>query len=91
VPVRDCGFKRRHFDPGNGSISMPHTRITVICENRAHMAKDIMGEHGFAALIKTPTTSLLMDTGQGLLLKKRCYQKKTPSVIWKRQCLKLKL
>ena len=45
---------------------MTHTRITVICENRAHMARDIMGEHGFAALIKTPDTSLLMDTGQGL-------------------------
>ncbi|MEX1297894.1 MAG: MBL fold metallo-hydrolase [Desulfotignum sp.] len=45
---------------------MTHTRITVICENRAHMAKDIMGEHGFAALIKTPTNSLLMDSGQGL-------------------------
>lgn len=45
---------------------MTHTRITVICENRAHMAKDIMGEHGFAALVKTPTTRLLMDTGQGL-------------------------
>ncbi len=45
---------------------MTHTRITIICENRAHMAKDIMGEHGFAALIKTPTTRLLMDTGQGL-------------------------
>jgi 7,8-dihydropterin-6-yl-methyl-4-(beta-D-ribofuranosyl)aminobenzene 5'-phosphate synthase len=45
---------------------MPPTRITIICENRAHMAKDIMGEHGFAALVKTPDTSLLMDTGQGL-------------------------
>jgi 7,8-dihydropterin-6-yl-methyl-4-(beta-D-ribofuranosyl)aminobenzene 5'-phosphate synthase len=45
---------------------MTHTRITVICENRAHMAKDIMGEHGFAALIQTPDTRLLMDTGQGL-------------------------
>ncbi len=45
---------------------MTNTRITVICENRAHMAKDIMGEHGFAALIQTPDTRLLMDTGQGL-------------------------
>ncbi len=45
---------------------MPHTRTAIICENRAHMAKNIMDEHGFAALIKTPTTSLLMDTGQGL-------------------------
>ncbi|WP_024334326.1 MBL fold metallo-hydrolase [Desulfotignum balticum] len=45
---------------------MTHTRITIICENRAHMARDIMGEHGFAALIKTPDTCLLMDTGQGL-------------------------
>jgi 7,8-dihydropterin-6-yl-methyl-4-(beta-D-ribofuranosyl)aminobenzene 5'-phosphate synthase len=45
---------------------MTHTRITIICENRAHMAKDIMGEHGFAALVKTFDTSLLMDTGQGL-------------------------
>ena len=45
---------------------MTHTRITVICENRAHMARDIMGEHGFAALINTPATRLLMDTGQGL-------------------------
>ncbi len=45
---------------------MTHTRITIICENRAHMAKNIMGEHGFAALVKTPDTNLLMDTGQGL-------------------------
>ena len=45
---------------------MTHTRITVICENRASMAKDIMGEHGFAALVKTPDLCLLMDTGQGL-------------------------
>ena len=48
------------------SYSMTHTRITVICENRAHMARNIMGEHGFAALVKTPDTCLLMDTGQGL-------------------------
>ncbi len=45
---------------------MTHTRITIICENRAHMAKNIMGEHGFAALVKTPGSNLLMDTGQGL-------------------------
>jgi 7,8-dihydropterin-6-yl-methyl-4-(beta-D-ribofuranosyl)aminobenzene 5'-phosphate synthase len=45
---------------------MPHTRITVICENRAHLTRDIIGEHGFAALVKTPDTCLLMDTGQGL-------------------------
>ncbi len=45
---------------------MKHTRITIICENRAHMAKGIMGEHGFAALVQTPDTCLLMDTGQGL-------------------------
>ena len=45
---------------------MPNTRITIICENRASMAKDIMGEHGFSALVKTPDHSLLMDTGQGL-------------------------
>jgi 7,8-dihydropterin-6-yl-methyl-4-(beta-D-ribofuranosyl)aminobenzene 5'-phosphate synthase len=45
---------------------MTRTRITIICENRAHMARDIMGEHGFAALVKTPDNCLLMDTGQGL-------------------------
>ncbi|MFN2356687.1 MAG: MBL fold metallo-hydrolase [Desulfotignum sp.] len=45
---------------------MTPARITIICENRAHMAKNIMGEHGFAALVKTPDTCLLMDTGQGL-------------------------
>ncbi len=44
---------------------MKHTRITIICENRAHMAKGIMGEHGFAALVQPRIPCLLMDTGQG--------------------------
>lgn len=47
---------------------MEATRIRILCENRAHLPKGILGEHGFAALIRTPDSTLLLDTGQGLSL-----------------------
>lgn len=47
---------------------MEKVRITILCENRAHHAKKILGEHGFAALIQTPSDRILLDTGQGMTL-----------------------
>ena len=41
------------------------TKITILCENTAIPAKGILGEHGFSALIETPTGRYLFDTGQG--------------------------
>ncbi len=48
---------------------MNKTRITILCENRAGLTKNIIGEHGFSALIETGERKILMDTGQGLGLK----------------------
>lgn len=48
---------------------MPGTTISVLCENRAGIAVDIAGEHGFSALIERDGKSILLDTGQGLTLK----------------------
>lgn len=41
------------------------TNITILCENTAIPAKDILGEHGFAAHIETREGRYLFDTGQG--------------------------
>lgn len=40
-------------------------RITILCENTASAA-DIIGEHGFSALIERGKDKILFDTGQGL-------------------------
>ena len=41
------------------------TRITILCENSVARPGGLIAEHGFAALIETPTSSVLFDTGQG--------------------------
>lgn len=41
------------------------TRITILCENSVARPGGLIAEHGFAALIETPQTSILFDTGQG--------------------------
>lgn len=43
-------------------------RITVLCENSVGPVLDTLGEHGFAALVETPSGSILFDTGQGKTL-----------------------
>lgn len=40
-------------------------RITILCENSVSRPGQLIGEHGFAALIETPQQSILFDTGQG--------------------------
>jgi len=40
-------------------------RVTILCENTASTA-DIIGEHGFSALIERGEEKILFDTGQGL-------------------------
>lgn len=39
-------------------------KITVLCENTV-TKPGFLGEHGFAAYVETPDTTLLFDTGQG--------------------------
>lgn len=46
--------------------TMDKTRITILCENRAGLTKNIVGEHGFSAFIETDGQKILLDTGQGL-------------------------
>lgn len=41
------------------------TRITILCENSVARPGALIAEHGFAALIEMPETSILFDTGQG--------------------------
>lgn len=41
------------------------TRITILCENSVSRPGELIGEHGFAALVETPQSSHLFDTGQG--------------------------
>lgn len=41
------------------------TRITILCENSVSRPGELIGEHGFAALVEAPATSVLFDTGQG--------------------------
>ena len=41
------------------------TRITILCENSVARPGGLIAEHGFAALIETPASSVLFDTGQG--------------------------
>jgi 7,8-dihydropterin-6-yl-methyl-4-(beta-D-ribofuranosyl)aminobenzene 5'-phosphate synthase len=48
---------------------MDKTKITILCENRAGLTKNIMGEHGFSALVEKDGQKILLDTGQGLGLK----------------------
>ena len=45
------------------------TKITILCENRAGLTKNIIGEHGFSALVEKEEQKILLDTGQGLGLK----------------------
>ncbi len=47
---------------------MEKTRITVLCENRSSDRRNLMGEHGFSALIETDFSKTLLDTGQGMTL-----------------------
>ncbi|SFM91116.1 MBL fold metallo-hydrolase [Thermodesulforhabdus norvegica] len=42
-------------------------RITVVCENSVSRP-GFLGEHGFAAYVKTPDDTILFDTGQGFTL-----------------------
>ncbi|SMC26617.1 7,8-dihydropterin-6-yl-methyl-4-(beta-D-ribofuranosyl)aminobenzene 5'-phosphate synthase [Desulfacinum hydrothermale DSM 13146] len=39
-------------------------KVTVLCENTVPVP-GLLGEHGFAAYVETPTATLLFDTGQG--------------------------
>ncbi len=48
---------------------MKKTKITILCENRSLITRNITGEHGFSALIETGEDTILMDTGQGMTLK----------------------
>jgi 7,8-dihydropterin-6-yl-methyl-4-(beta-D-ribofuranosyl)aminobenzene 5'-phosphate synthase len=48
---------------------MEKTTITILCENRASLTKNIMGEHGFSAFVEQNGKKILLDTGQGLGLK----------------------
>jgi len=48
---------------------MEKTKITILCENRAGLTKNIMGEHGFCALVEKNGQKILLDTGQGFCLK----------------------
>jgi 7,8-dihydropterin-6-yl-methyl-4-(beta-D-ribofuranosyl)aminobenzene 5'-phosphate synthase len=41
------------------------TRITILCENSVSRPGGLIAEHGFAALLETPTDAILFDTGQG--------------------------
>jgi 7,8-dihydropterin-6-yl-methyl-4-(beta-D-ribofuranosyl)aminobenzene 5'-phosphate synthase len=41
------------------------TRITILCENSVSRPGSLIAEHGFAALIETPSDAILFDTGQG--------------------------
>lgn len=41
------------------------TRITILCENSVARPGGLIAEHGFAALIETPSSTVLFDTGQG--------------------------
>lgn len=43
-------------------------RITILVENCAGQGTELMGEHGFAALVETGDFTLLFDTGQGKVL-----------------------
>jgi 7,8-dihydropterin-6-yl-methyl-4-(beta-D-ribofuranosyl)aminobenzene 5'-phosphate synthase len=42
-------------------------RITVLCENTVPNP-GLLGEHGFAAYVETPSGNILFDTGQGFTL-----------------------
>lgn len=42
-------------------------RVTVLCENTVP-SPGLLGEHGFAAYVETPSGSVLFDTGQGFTL-----------------------
>jgi 7,8-dihydropterin-6-yl-methyl-4-(beta-D-ribofuranosyl)aminobenzene 5'-phosphate synthase len=42
-------------------------KITVLCENTVP-SPGLLGEHGFAAFVETPSGALLFDTGQGFTL-----------------------
>jgi len=48
---------------------MSKIKITILCENRAGLTKNIIGEHGFSALVEKDGEKILLDTGQGLGLK----------------------
>lgn len=40
-------------------------KVTIVAENCAGQGTELMGEHGFAALVETDGFALLFDTGQG--------------------------
>ena len=52
-----------------GEYIMLKITITILCENRAGLTKNIMGEYGFSALVEKDGQKILFDTGQGLGLK----------------------
>jgi 7,8-dihydropterin-6-yl-methyl-4-(beta-D-ribofuranosyl)aminobenzene 5'-phosphate synthase len=47
---------------------MSETTVTVLCENTAAGPMGLLGEHGFAALIRGADGPLLFDTGQSVSL-----------------------
>jgi 7,8-dihydropterin-6-yl-methyl-4-(beta-D-ribofuranosyl)aminobenzene 5'-phosphate synthase len=41
------------------------TRLTILCENSVRPMAGLIGEHGFACHVETPSGTYLFDTGQG--------------------------
>jgi len=48
-------------------LSLEWVRFTVLVENNAGR-RDLLGEHGLAVLVETPSAKVLFDTGQGRAL-----------------------
>lgn len=48
--------------------------ITVLCENSVTSSNTLIGEHGWAVGITTPSLCILFDTGQGLGIINNCEQ-----------------
>ncbi len=53
-------------------LQQKNIEITVLCENSVAGPTGLIGEHGWAVGLTTPSTRILFDTGQGLGIVNNC-------------------
>lgn len=56
----------------NGLLQQNNIKITILCENSVGRPTGLIGEHGWAVGITTPSVRILFDTGQGLGILNNC-------------------
>ena len=51
---------------------MTLVKITILCENRTCVTQDVVGEHGFCALVEKNGEKLTFKSGGGITFQSSC-------------------